>query len=132
MREEVGKRDLSGINFREKRPLRFVFPVFDAGLALKHAPRFAPLDAEQHQLARDGAVLDVAVGSLDPDVDAEIGHACAVLRIEVTAVDDILLGDADEHVLEWNQPRRVLFLDLLQVVAEARLGRTPVSHRIAV
>ena len=132
MCEELRQRDLSCLHVCKKRPLRFVFPVFDAGLALQHAPGLAPLHAEQHQLARDGAVLDVAVRSLHPDVHAEIRNVRAVLRIEVAAIDDILLGDADEHVLERNQPRRVVLLDLLQVIAEARFRRAPVSDRVAV
>ena len=64
-------------------------------------------------------------------VDAEVGDEGAVGGVEVAAVDDVLLRDADEHVVERNELGRGLGLDLLEVVAEAGFGGAPVGDGVA-
>ena len=50
---------------------------------------------------------------------------------EIAAVDDILLGNADQHVIERDELGRRFGLDLLQVVAEAGFGDAPVGDGVA-
>ena len=53
-----------------------------------------------HQLAGERAVLDLAVVPLHLDVHAEVGNEGAVIGTQVAAVHHILLGDADQHVVQ--------------------------------
>ena len=79
---------------------------------------------------RERAVLDLSVLFV-LDVHAEVGNEGAVRRVEVAAVDDILLRDAHQHVVEVDELLGLLGLDLLQVVAEAGFRGAPVGHGVA-
>ena len=51
--------------------------------------------------------------------------------VEIAAVDDVLLRDADQHVVERDELGSGLGLDLLEVVAEAGFGGAPVGYGVA-
>ena len=55
-----------------------------------------------------------------------------MLGYQAAAINHILLCDANKHIFERDQFGRVALFDLLEVVAEASLGRAPVSHRESV
>ena len=92
--EELLLGDFAGIDVGKYRLLGLVVLVLDAGLALQQAPGLAALDAEQHQLARERAVLDFAVRALHLDVHAEVRNERPVFGMQIAAVNHVLLGDA--------------------------------------
>ena len=76
--------------------------------------------------------IDRPVRALDLDVDAEVGHVQSVAAHQVASIDNVLLGDANQHVLERNELGGILELDLLQVVPEPGFCRAPVGDGVAI
>src|SRR5258706_1213337 len=128
-REEILPGDFACVYVSQDRALSLVLFVLDPRLALQHAPRLAALHAEQHQLARKRAVLDIVLRPLHLYVNAEVGNVGPVIRNQIAAVDHILLGNSDEYIFQRNQLGRVIFLDFLQMISEARLRCAPMRHR---
>ena len=78
-RKQFFFRNLASIDVGQNRALCLIFFIFNASFALQHTPRFASLDAEQHELPRNGAVLGIAVRSLNFDVHAEVWYVGAMI-----------------------------------------------------
>ena len=55
-----------------------------------------------------------------------------MVRVEHAAINHIVLRDEHEHVVERDQFRGFLFLDGLDVLAEARFGQRPVRHGVII
>jgi len=94
--------------------------------------RITAFHAEENELPRQRPVLHFTIRSLDLDVDAEVRNVASVFRMQIAAVDNVLLRDSNQHIFERNELGCVILLDLFQMVAEASFSCAPVRHRVAV
>ena len=121
------KGNFVGVDFFQEGFLRQVVFAHYAGFALKHAPGFAAFDGEQDHLARDGEEFYFSV-DFGFDVDAEVGDVGAVFGIEYLPVDNVVLADADQHVVYVDEFLGLFFGDCFEVFSEAGFGQGPVGY----
>ena len=77
-------------------------------------------------------MVNAAPVVFDRDRHTEIGNEGAVILIEKTAVDDIVLGDPQQHAAQRNHVGCLFLGDSVEMAAEPGLGRGPVGDGVVV